>query len=83
LSDKGVTYGPEALKHVQVDIVLGELVVDTKVGIRRSEHGGIGQVRDRHRGPATEERGEVKRCEDATRKGGLLRENWRVFIVYP
>lgn len=52
------TYRPEALKHIQVDIVVGELMVDGHVGLRLGEEGGI-----RHGGgceaPSTSVRGEA------------------------
>lgn len=36
------TYSPEALEDVQMDIVLGELVVDGEVALGLGEEGGIG-----------------------------------------
>ena len=36
-----VTYGPKTLENVQVNIVLGELIVDTEIGIWSCEEGGI------------------------------------------
>jgi hypothetical protein len=37
----GLTYSPETLEDVQVNIVLGQLIVDTEIGIRSGQESGI------------------------------------------
>ena len=47
-----VTYSPETLKDVEVDIVLGELVVDAKISTGVCKGSGI--CHERHGGQETE-----------------------------
>lgn len=46
LGRSGVTYGPEALEDVEVDIILGHLLEDGLEGSRRRDgrHAGHGRV---------------------------------------